>query len=214
MPYSLLLSASQSSYLAVLDPTSSSTVPRWYTGNIYGYSDAPAIRIPLRDIILAAEQRKTPLSDPLLEESMFNSSHGIQLDLLMSLDYEIRLFGDPTVSKNDTIPTIQAELKAAIEPKNSLEQSAVKDEQHMQPEIKQSLMSIADAALQEPAPCTLIGNPGSHIVPHFVDGWAYGNVIGMEVTSCSRYYLTIYKVTAGFIDGDPLNVCPLSYYTK
>lgn len=204
-PY-LLLSASQCSYLALLDPTSDSVVPRWYTGNIYAYSDAPAIRIPLN--------HAHPASGKSLNESALSSSHAIELDLLMSLDYEIRLFGDPTVFKNNTTPTIQAELQAMLELENSHTSPEAAKTHPETPGDEQSLMSMPNTKLEEFEICVLINKPGSQIVPHFVDGWAYGDVVGIEVTSCSHQYLNIDKVATELANYNPSNVSPSQYFVQ
>ncbi|KAF8595688.1 hypothetical protein BDV93DRAFT_611299 [Ceratobasidium sp. AG-I] len=202
-PTHLLLSASQCSYLAVLAPISNSVVPRWHTGNIYAYSDAPAIKIPLNDALFASRQY-TSSSQWQPTDSILKSSRIIQLDLLMSLDYEIRLFGDPLVSQNDATPTIQAELEATIEFADLYDSSRSNVIPSVLAEAEQDPMSLAVTTLEEIAPCIQIGEPDSHIVPHFVDGWAYGDVIGIEVTSCSQYHLTFQKAVAMFADDHPL----------
>lgn len=214
-PSYLLLSASQCSHLALLVPSANSVVPHWNTGNIYAYNDAPAIRIPLNNTIFSSEQSDTLSSERLFDGTTLNSNRNIELDLLMSLDYEIRLFGDPTVFKNDTIPTIQAELQAAIELENSYDPAEEPTKQ--QPASlghEQGSLSMSDTEPARSIPHILISKPGSHIVPHFVGGWAYGDVIGIEVTSYSPYYLTIDQVTAKLAGDSPLTVCPTPYRTR
>ncbi|QRW22586.1 alpha/beta hydrolase family protein [Rhizoctonia solani] len=49
---------------------------------------------------------------------------------------------------------------------------------------------IANAQLNPHIPCVQV-NEKTHVFPHFIDGWAYGDAAGIEVTSCSEEYWSI-----------------------
>lgn len=197
-PVHLVLAASQCSYIAILNPhqVAGPVTPRWYTCNIYGFSDAPRIRIPL-DLT----QFKQVVSElPSLHNKTKVST--IEFDVLISLDYEIRLFGDPLVI-NRTTPVVETELWAEIEvgsPANLIE--AIGSDG--QPNFYQPDQFTAfDKSLTQVSPCVRASNSTAHIFPHFVGGWAYGEAVGVEVTSYCHGFWTI---THAYIASGPNGV--------
>ncbi|CAE6482873.1 unnamed protein product [Rhizoctonia solani] len=181
-PKYLVVSASQCSYIAVLDPKQESSIPRWYSCNIYDHGAAPPIRVPLKHYLASY------LSRQIAPEPM---PRIIELDILVSLDYEIRLFGDPAVSRNSTVPMVQANLSVEMEnyrEENVLESSD--NETMVSPAFQSSQLGLPKGSLDQYDPCIRV-NPDAHIFPHFVDGWAYGDAVGIEITSCSEEYWSI-----------------------
>ncbi|KAG9079401.1 hypothetical protein FS749_008552 [Ceratobasidium sp. UAMH 11750] len=196
-PTYLLLSAIQCSHVAVLDMSLSPTVPRWHTGNIYAYPDAPIIRIPLFFNNSVTDHQHIPTSDGSLEGIYILRDEPKELDLLIGLDYEIRLFGDPLVSTNSTLPTILADLHVALEfPGDSSAYSLHHNtELAFQGDYLPAQLTPDTRKPESIRACAIIADPTTHIVPHFVNGWAYGDVIGVEITSCSHAAWTITGAT-------------------
>ncbi|KDQ06009.1 hypothetical protein BOTBODRAFT_60799 [Botryobasidium botryosum FD-172 SS1] len=94
LPHSVLISLLQGSFFTVL-PRDAKDVPiQWYTGNIYGHPSQP---------------QSIPLSVDL------STSQPTILDLFISADYEIRLFGDPTVAGGRPEPISRLKLDAQLE---------------------------------------------------------------------------------------------------
>jgi hypothetical protein len=108
----------------------------------------------------------------------------LELDVLMSLDYEIRLFGDPTVSNDDTTPTIQVDLSAEVE--QSFNHDVLEIDNILKlPTHETAQLDLSEVELSQRVPCVKV-NPKAQVFPHFVDGWAFGNAVGIEMTSCSE----------------------------
>ncbi|KAG8792028.1 hypothetical protein FRC12_007461 [Ceratobasidium sp. 428] len=189
-PIYLLLSGIQCSHIAVFDASSPSIVPRWHTGNIYAYSDAPPTRIPL----FFDSDGETKNSNSLLEGITLVEGETKKLDVLIGLDYEIRLFGDPLVFSNSTLPTIQADLHVALEFSNS------SNDYTAEPVLQDTRLDPYMGTLELSTVCAIIGDPDSHVIPHFVNGLAYGDVLGIEVTSCAHDYWTVEQAKVGSSD--------------
>ncbi|KAG9120200.1 DEAH-box ATP-dependent RNA helicase prp43, partial [Ceratobasidium sp. 392] len=189
-PTYLLLSAVQCSHIAVLDRSSSTAVLRWHTGNIYAYSDAPPTRIP---VFLNRLENDETLED-LSEGIVLSDGEVKELDVLIGLDYEIRLFGDPLVFSNSTLPVIQTDLHVALEFPNT----SVAD--FSEPVLQTAQLEPNVEVLKPPATCAIIARSDTHIVPHFLNGWAYGDVMGIEVTSCSHDAWSINRVIVELSD--------------
>ncbi|KAG8735497.1 hypothetical protein FRC10_010459 [Ceratobasidium sp. 414] len=207
-PTFLLLSAMQCSHIAVLDMSLSSTVPRWHAGNIYAYPDAPAIRIPLIFNGSTTDHGHTKSLDGSLEGIHISGGETKVLDVLIGLDYEIRLFGDPLVSTNSTLPTILADLHVSLEFSNDPNVYGLHDnaEPVLQSNYLPAQLTPNIAKPKSIRACAVIPGPATHIVPHFVNGWAYGDVIGIEVTSCSHDVWTITRAAVVSSRDDVLDV--------
>ncbi|KAG8710352.1 hypothetical protein FRC08_017273 [Ceratobasidium sp. 394] len=206
-PTYLLLSAIQCSHVAVLDMSLSPTVPRWHTGNIYAYPDAPAIRIPLIFNGSVTDHGRIPSSDGSLEGIHIPRDEPKELDLLIGLDYEIRLFGDPLVPTNSTLPTILADLQVALEFSGDSSAYSLHDDTELafQGNYLPAQLSPNGGEPDSSRACAVIADPTTHIIPHFVNGWAYGDVIGIEITSCSHDAWTITRATVVPNEHDLLN---------
>ncbi|KZV94079.1 hypothetical protein EXIGLDRAFT_737520 [Exidia glandulosa HHB12029] len=95
----LLVNAIQASFFAFLPrDRDASYVPQWHAGNIYAYPRAPKQAIPLPALSLT-------------EETTF--------DVLLSADYEIRLFGDPQ-SRGSELPIIEIDFSVELEQEDSV----------------------------------------------------------------------------------------------
>jgi hypothetical protein len=190
----LLLFASQCSYIAIFDSGyGNSVIPRWHACDIYSFTDAPTIRIPFnfgRRSVPGSSDRS--IASELLGPIGDSEAWSIELDVLISLDYEIRLFGDPTVSTNQTTPIIQTELWAKVEVENlasSGEPSA--DTPAGKGLGKSDQLALLNHGPTQSYPCFQVNDSDANIFPHFISGWAYGDAVGIEVTSCSQEVWTI-----------------------
>ncbi|TCD68231.1 hypothetical protein EIP91_011300 [Steccherinum ochraceum] len=97
----LLVSLAQGSFFT-LRPTSNldGSIPRWYTGNVYGMDAAPAQSIDF------------PVAPSVSGPTTY--------DVFVSGDYELRLFGDPA-ARNSEVPELQVSLQVEIsEPEHRL----------------------------------------------------------------------------------------------
>ncbi|CUA68055.1 Guanine nucleotide exchange factor LTE1 [Kluyveromyces lactis NRRL Y-1140] [Rhizoctonia solani] len=188
-PNYLVLSASQCSYITVFDSRQKSPAPQWYACNIYDHSDVPPIRIPLKSHFGSYFSRQNASS---------STPETLELSVFMSLDYEIRLFGDPTVFNNGTMPIIQADLSVKVEAEEQYLPDITETDILDSPTIPLGQVSLPEGSPSQRDPCILV-NHGACIFPHFVDGWAYGDAIGIEVTSCSEEYWSI-NLGASYID--------------
>ncbi|EUC55212.1 alpha/beta hydrolase family protein [Rhizoctonia solani AG-3 Rhs1AP] len=95
---------------------------------------------------------------------------------------------------------IQADLSfdmEAYDEKNAPENSG--NETMVSPAFQPSQLSLSENSLDQHDPCIRV-NPNSHIFPHFVDGWAYGDAVGIEITSCSEEYWFI-SYGSSYING-------------
>ncbi|CAE6452302.1 unnamed protein product [Rhizoctonia solani] len=175
-PTYLVLATSQCSYIAVLNSRHEPLTPQWHACNIYDIAETPPIKVPLKHYF---DSYGTEIN---VTESTIEA---MELDILISLDYEIRLFGDPTVSSNNTTPVIQVDLVIDVEQTN--EQNVLKLDNNIldSPIFEPSQSALSEAKLNRQAPCVRV-NPDAHVFPHFVNGWAYGDAIGIEMTSCSE----------------------------
>ncbi|CAE7103362.1 unnamed protein product [Rhizoctonia solani] len=179
-PKYLIIFASQCSFIAVFGPTHEPLVPRWYACNIYDHGGVPPIRLPLKNYIPSYQPRNI-------------APQAIELDVLISLDYEIRLFGDPTVSSNRTAPIIQVDLSVEVEVEDEVEQTipeTIENEILESPIFQSNQFSLPKDNIGQSNPCARV-NPDAIIFPDFVDGWAYGDAAGIEITSCSEEYWSI-----------------------
>ncbi|KAG8951078.1 hypothetical protein FRC00_007434, partial [Tulasnella sp. 408] len=107
-------------------PRNASADVQWHFGNIYGLPENSQV-IPL--------------------PANMSTVHGTSLDLFISADYEIRLFGDPVVMHGGEAPITAVDVKVEV----VVEEGVV------------------------------LGN--DHFVPDFVDGWAFGDALGIELIS-------------------------------
>ncbi|KAH7320546.1 hypothetical protein B0J17DRAFT_685121 [Rhizoctonia solani] len=190
-PTYLVLSASQCSYIAVFGPKEESLTPRWYTCNIYDHAGMPPIRVPLKPHLGSYLARR---------DSVGSILETIELDVLVSLDYEIRLFGDPKVSSNSTMPIIQADLLVEVEDGGEQTISEQVKNEILEPSVLQSnQLSLPDDSLGQHDHCIRV-NHNALIFPHFIDGWAYGDAVGIEVSSRSQEYWSI-SHGSSFVDG-------------
>ncbi|KAJ1303699.1 hypothetical protein OPQ81_008124 [Rhizoctonia solani] len=176
-PIYLVLSASQCSYFAILGFKSELSTPQWYTCNIYDHANVPPIRIPLKPYLDSHLRRQTFL-EPTTEI--------MELNVLMSLDYEIRLFGDPAVSNNGTMPIIEADFSVEVEGSSGQNLAeGIGNEILGSPIFERNQLSLSQDSLGRHTHC-MRTNPNAHIFPHFVAGWAYGEAVGIEISSCSK----------------------------
>ncbi|QRV95276.1 Guanine nucleotide exchange factor LTE1 [Ceratobasidium sp. AG-Ba] len=186
-PTYLTIAANQVSHIAIFDSESSDSTLHWQTGNIYAYSDAPRIHVPLvynnQHVGRPDFEKRGSATDSIT----LVPGEAKHLDVLVGLDYEIRLFRDPLVFANTTAPAIEADLHMEIEHFTSFHRHNGTLEIHS---IDKKL-PLSSNGLGAVDACMLVGDSASHIVPHFVDGWAYGDMIGAEVVSCSREALVI-----------------------
>ncbi|CEL52888.1 hypothetical protein RSOLAG1IB_05956 [Rhizoctonia solani AG-1 IB] len=174
-PIYLLLAASQCSYIAILNSKRGSSIPQWHACNIYETANTPPIRVPLKPYF-DFNQLETNVTESTVQ--------ALKLDVLISLDYEIRLFGDPTVSNDDTIPTIQVDLSAEVE--QSFDRDVLEIDNILKlPTHETAQLDLSEVELSQRVPCVKV-NPKAQVFPHFVDGWAFGNAVGIEMTSCSE----------------------------
>ncbi|KAF9519352.1 hypothetical protein BS47DRAFT_1358216 [Hydnum rufescens UP504] len=104
---------------------------QWFEGDIYEQSPSPRI-IPIHLPLL--------VSDPII------------FDVFISLDYEIRLFGDPVYSDHRPEPVSRTRI---------------------------SIDAISPLRL-------VVGGP-LQLIPDFMDGWALGDVLGVEVQNSSSW---------------------------
>ena len=116
---------------------------QWFEGDIYAQSSSPRV-LPLHSA--------TSTSDPTI------------FDVFISVDYEIRLFGDPMYSEHRAGPV--SHTRVFID-----------------------LIS---------PPVLVVGAP--QLVPDFMDGWALGDVLGVEVQNSSSWQ------TLQHVDCDQINV--------
>jgi hypothetical protein len=207
-PTYLVIHAVQCSHVAVLDSNLPAAVPRWQTGNIYADPDAPGIRIPLHYHNKAVFRGVVHPSNSMVDEIVLFPGETKTLDVMVGLDYEIRLFGDPLASSNSSLPIIQAELHVSLEfgdpfyvpfgyigpvDKNG--------------DIAAGLALSLSENTEPPIVCLIVRDPLKQIVPDFVDGWAYGEMVGVEVTSCSTISWTLNRATATVVgDSYPFDV--------
>ncbi|CAE6416164.1 unnamed protein product [Rhizoctonia solani] len=151
----------------------------------------PPIRVPLKPHFDSYLDRRGSFW-PMLET--------IELDVLMSLDYEIRLFGDPIVSGNSTLPIVQAELSVDVEDGGEQTTPGRSATEILEPPTFQpDQLGLPEDNFDQRDHCIRVNND-AHIFPHFVDGWAYGDAVGIEITSCSEEYWSI-SHGLSFIDG-------------
>ncbi|GJE86814.1 hypothetical protein PsYK624_028970 [Phanerochaete sordida] len=100
-PPQLLVDVIQGSFFAVLPSRSpaeldaSAFMPKWHIGNIYAMKASPSNTVALPTV-------------PSLDEPT-------TYDLFVSGDYEIRLFGDPTVRGSD-VPKLSINISARVQP--------------------------------------------------------------------------------------------------
>ncbi|KAF8668028.1 Prolyl oligopeptidase family [Rhizoctonia solani] len=188
-PTYLVLTASQCSYIAILNSRHGSLNPRWHACNIYDTADMPPVRVPLKAYFdhEAAEISATDFA-----------INGIELDVLISLDYEIRLFGDPTVSSDGTTPVVEVDISVKVEQTSDQDVPDIHNNALDSPSLEPNQLRLSNAQVNPHTPCMQF-NAKTHVFPHFIDGWAYGDAAGIEVTSCSEEYWSI-GGTPRFID--------------
>ncbi|KAF8748595.1 Prolyl oligopeptidase family [Rhizoctonia solani] len=133
----------------------------------------------------------------------------MELDVLISLDYEIRLFGDPTVSSDGTTPVVEVDISVKVEQTGDQNVPDIHNNTLDSPSLEPNQLRLSNAQVNPHTPCMQV-NAKTHVFPHFIDGWAYGDAAGIEVTSCSEEYWSI-GGTPKFIDTwvtDVRNVIP------
>ncbi|KAI0698480.1 hypothetical protein BC835DRAFT_1268955 [Cytidiella melzeri] len=137
-PPQLLLDVQQGAFFA-LRPSESSDhaleefVPSWYAGNIYAMGAAPPHSLLL------------PTKPSATEATVY--------ELFVSSDYEIRLFGDPTVSGSD-VPVLSIAVHVQVE------------------EFHPTVVTA-----------------GTHnVIPDFVEGWAFGDALGVGIRSSGDWW--------------------------
>ncbi|KAF8721597.1 Prolyl oligopeptidase family, partial [Rhizoctonia solani] len=124
--------------------------------------------------------------------------NGMELDVLISLDYEIRLFGDPTVSSDGTTPVVEVDISVKVEQTSDQDVPDVHNNALDSPSLEPNQLRLSNAQVNPHTPCMQF-NAKTHVFPLFIDGWAYGDAAGIEVTSCSEEYWSI-GGTPRFID--------------
>ncbi|QRW22579.1 alpha/beta hydrolase family protein [Rhizoctonia solani] len=188
-PTYLVLTASQCSYIAILNSRHGSLNPRWHACNIYDTDDMPPVRVPLK-AYFDHEAVKISATDFAI--------NGMELDVLISLDYEIRLFGDPTVSSDGTTPVVEVDISVKVEQTGDQDVPDIDNNALDSPSLEPNQLRLSNAQVNPHTPCMQF-NAKTHVFPHFIDGWAYGDAAGIEVTSCSEEYWSI-GGTPRFID--------------
>ncbi|KAH7927722.1 hypothetical protein BV22DRAFT_255973 [Leucogyrophana mollusca] len=123
----------QGSYFAIVPADTQGFVPQWYSGNIYSVE-----RSPLQIVDLP--------SPPA-------ASGATKYDLVISGDYEIRLFGDPS-TYNSAFPILSINLQVELE---------------------------------SPEP-RVVHEPSHDVVCDFVDGFAFGSVLGVGLRSLDGWW--------------------------
>ncbi|KAG8700358.1 hypothetical protein FRC11_013010, partial [Ceratobasidium sp. 423] len=99
-----------------------------------------------------------------------------------------------------TVPIIEANISVEVE--DSGKQSPpvqTGNEDLGSPTFVPGQLGLSEDALSQHGHCIRV-NPDAHIIPHFVGGWAYGEAVGIEITSCSEEYWSI-SHGLGFING-------------
>ncbi|KAF9459360.1 hypothetical protein BDZ94DRAFT_1199681 [Collybia nuda] len=132
----LLVNLVQGSYITVIPAGSverARYLPEWHAGNIYNLERSLPRAINL------------PSPPSLIHPTTYN--------VIVSGDYEIRLFGDPNIQGTD-IPVQRITLTIALET----------------PFI------------------TPVLEPSQDVVCDFVDGWAFGNALGVGIRSISHWW--------------------------
>ncbi|KAM5531823.1 hypothetical protein V8D89_014522 [Ganoderma adspersum] len=133
----LLVNLLQGSFFTILpspDAMYEAFVPEWHAGNVYALGKAPpnVVRLP----------HPPSLDSPTTYQ------------IVVSGDYEIRLFGDPRSILGTEVPKLSVTLTVGIQDTVS---TIVRDESH-------------------------------DVVGDFVDGWAFGNAIGIGLRSLDGWW--------------------------
>ncbi|OSD02781.1 hypothetical protein PYCCODRAFT_1495213 [Trametes coccinea BRFM310] len=141
----LLVNLSQGSFFAIApissgDGDDSTVVPEWHAGNIYALERSPPNAVAL----------------PTKPSSTFPTTYNI----LVSGDYEIRLFGDPRHGGSG-VPKLSISLTVDIE---------------------------------VPTPSVVL-TPSHDILCDFVEGWAFGDALGVGLTSRDGWW-TVQNISA------------------
>ncbi|KAL7283154.1 hypothetical protein ACG7TL_002580 [Trametes sanguinea] len=141
----LLVNLSQGSFFAIApipsgDGDDSTVVPEWHAGNIYALERSPPNAVAL----------------PTKPSSTFPTTYTI----LVSGDYEIRLFGDPRHGGSG-VPKLSISLTVDIE---------------------------------VPTPSVVL-TPSHDILCDFVEGWAFGDALGVGLTSRDGWW-TVQNISA------------------
>lgn len=117
-PRAIFASVSQGSMFVLLSRSTAATKnekPTWHIGNIYAMREVPQ-RISLPGDI--------------------STTSPTQFDLLISADYEIRLFGDPRVTAQSDSPVTKVAVRLALGSENGEEPRIQLGEDHIAPDFE------------------------------------------------------------------------------
>ncbi|KAF8510217.1 hypothetical protein BU17DRAFT_55579 [Hysterangium stoloniferum] len=150
----LVCSLKKVSFFTLIRETSHSPTPEWHPGNIYSLPNAPRQLLELPELSFT-------------EPTIYH--------IYVSGDYEIRLFGDPTVYGRQH-PILDIDVEFSLAPRQN----------------------------------TVALFPTLHVVCDFVQGWAFGSVVGIGIQSLNGEWKVL-SVTSTPESTSAVSICAIYF---